>query len=159
MREIPLTQGKVALVDDEDFDRANQFKWYAVRSRRTFYAMRAIPAGKRKQVHQRLHTFLFPELGLLDHRDGDGLNNQRQNLRPATEHQNTFNARKTVSRETSSRFKGVRWRAPRSCWTAYITFDRHQIYLGQFDSEEDAALAYDYAAKIYFGEFAWLNFP
>lgn len=89
MREIPLTQGKVALVDDEDYERLTRHKWYAVRAPHTFYACRNLPSPQKGPVGMhRAVLGLPPRVGpdgiLADHWDGDGLNNQRSNLRQAT---------------------------------------------------------------------------
>jgi len=157
MKEIQLTQGKVALVDDEDFDRVNQFKWCARRSNKIFYVLRNVlqPDGAYKS--QLLHQFLMPGVSQIDHRNGDGLDNQKSNLRPASHSQNIANSRKSSG--CSSKFKGVHWDNIRSLWAAQIRINWAKLNLGRYESEEDAAHVYDYAAKIYFGEFARLNFP
>lgn len=92
---------------------------------------------------------------LVDHKDGDGLNNRRANLRPCTHAQNMFNRR--LPRNNRSGFKGVYWHKNR--WYAKIQVDRKNIHLGAFTDVEQAAHAYDRAARIHFGEFARLNFP
>src|SRR5262249_39143083 len=111
MKQIPLTQGKFAIVDDADFEWLNQWKWCASRGRRTFYVQRRSRAnGKRSYMHHAI-------MGRRDigHLDRDGLNNQRSNLRIETNAQRTYNKRKRLG-PTSSIFKGVhrfehRWRA------------------------------------------------
>jgi AP2 domain len=157
MKQIPLTQGKVAVVDDEDFDRLSQFKWYAAKTKAKYsdrwYAVRGVrlPQGPRQ-------IFMHCEiLGLkgVDHKDNDGLNNQRTNLRPATQNQQNQNRRKYPN--CTSSFKGVRWRSDRNKWEAQITLADGQDYLGLFDSEESAAMAYSMVAEQNFGEFANLT--
>lgn len=156
MKEIFLTQGKTALIDAEDFDRVNKFKWQAqVRRSGGWYARRQISRKPSNSVY--LHQFIMPGIGRLDHRDGDGLNNQKKNLRPATASQNTINSSKLPG--CTSKFKGVHWSKKACCWMARIGIHRQRIYLGIFESEEAAARAYDLAAVRLHGEFARLNFP
>ena len=104
-----------------------------------------------------LHRLLLGSAVLVDHRDGNGLNNQRSNLRPATHAQNLQNTRKRAG--TTSRFKGVCWNKKKQAWVAFIKHEGKKKYLGCFSSEEVAARAYDFAASETFGEFACLNFP
>jgi len=151
MKEIILTQGKVSLVDDEDFDKVNQFKWYAIQMGNTHYASRNLD-GK----IQMLHRFLYPRIRLVDHKDGNGLNNQKDNLRPANRSQNGANSVKHF--DGSSKFKGVCWDKRCRLWQVEIMVSSNKLFLGRYESEEDAAHVYDYAAKIYFGEFARPNF-
>lgn len=158
MREIVLTQGKVALVDDEDFYLANQFKWFAHYDGTNWYAKRYLGKRGGKDSYELLHQFLAPENRLTDHVDGNGLNNQRLNLRLATHAQNLANQKKQ-RRKTTSRFKGVYWKKQSEQWVTQIGFGGARIHLGYYENETDAAHVYDYAARIYFGEFARLNFP
>lgn len=155
MKEILLTQGKVALVDDEDFDRVNQFKWHAhISNRGVYYARRSLSGSNKKQ---RLHSFILPKVKRIDHWDGDGLNCQKNNLRKASQAENTYNLKKR--KNTTSRYKGVSWHTRQQVWRSQLQFNRRNIFLGYFEKERDAAIAYDLAAKIYFGEFARINFP
>jgi hypothetical protein len=156
MKEIPLSQGLVALVDADDFDRVMAFKWSTREHRNTFYAQRNVRKPDGRSTTQQLHSFLtgWP---LVDHIDGDGLNNRRSNLRPATHIQNLQNQRRRSN--NTSGHKGVSWDAPRGKWLARIQVDGARRYLGIFDTAEAAALAYDAAAREYYGEFAALNFP
>lgn len=151
---IPLTQGLVALVDEEDYDIVRVHKWLAHRDGRTFYAERAVAREGGRQRTVRLHTFLtgWP---LVDHRNGDGLDNRRANLRPATKSQNSAN--RPIGRNNSSGFKGVD--RNKGQWRAQIRVSGTKFHLGYFDSAEAAAGAYDLAAVEAFGEFATLNFP
>lgn len=164
MKEIPLTQGKFALVDDEDFDRVNQFNWYAQGTgkepSRKFYATRRV--GKRLVL---LHRWLLNagETEEVDHKNNDSLDCQKHNLRLATSQQNQFNIPKDRNRKLSSRFKGVCRVKPivnaTNPFMAYISFGGKRTHLGYFSSEIEAAKAYDSAARTYFKEFASLNFP
>lgn len=155
MRRIPLTRGQFALVDDEDFEGLSLFKWYAAKFGNGTYAVRnpSRKLGKRKLIL--LHNFLMG--GRTDHIDGDGLNNQRYNLRRATVKQNT-RAYQKKSSNTTSIFRGVSFCRATTRWRASIVVDRKSINLGRHDSQESAARAYDEAAKKHFGEFACPNF-
>lgn len=157
MKEIPLTQGKVALVDDADFEAVNAFKWCAHKHKQLFHALRKLPRVNGKQKDLYMHTFLLPEAGPIDHRDGDGLNNQRFNIRPAThkENQRAFRHKK---QGLSSLFRGVSWHTAHHKWIARIRVDGKLKHVGYFETEADAARAYDTAARRYFGDFASPNF-
>lgn len=157
MKTISLTQGKVALVDDADYAAVSAFKWCAYKtSRGHFYAKRNVRKPDGKQHIQFLHHFLMPGVRV-DHRDGDGLNNQRHNLRPATRQQNrqAFQRKKP---DATSQFRGVTWLATDKKWQAQLGHNGRTFYLGRFADETEAAKAYDKAARERFGEFASLNF-
>ena len=147
-KEIQLTKGKVAIVDDEDFDRLNQWKWCAYQNRRTFYAVRRLGD---KKVH--MHHLLMPKP--VDHVNGNGLDNRRCNLRQATNQQNCMNQRKILN--AASKFKGIHWKMPNKKWVAQIRFNYKLKHLGYYESEIEAAKAYNEAAKRLFGKFARLN--
>ena len=156
MKLIPLTQGKFAQVDDEDFDDLNQYKWYAVKGKGfnpPYYARRRQFNGKGIEMHQQLLGLQIGELG--DHKDGDGLNNQRFNIRKCTFMQNKMNQRAKSNR--LSKYKGVGYRSSRKIWTANITHEGVHYYLGSSKSEEVAALLYNQKAIELFKEFARLN--
>jgi len=158
-REIPLTQGKVAIVDEADYERLNKWKWCAHLRRGHWYAKREGPRtdGHRTTIHMHCEV-LNPPPGIRpDHINGDGLDNRRGNLRLCSQHQNCYNRQKSKSIATSA-FKGVYWEKARGKWKSQIRFNRIAIYLGYFTSEIQAALAYDEAAEKYFGEFAKTNF-
>lgn len=153
MKEIELSQGKVALVDDEVFDYLNQFKWCAVKYRNTFYAVRNFRIdGKHKNKF--MHGEVMNGKGI-DHRDMNGLNNQKSNLRFCTKSENAMNMRKMEN--ASSIYKGVHFFKQTGKWQAYITINRKRIHLGYFDSEIDAAKSYNEKAIELFCEFANLN--
>lgn len=156
MKTIKLTQGKYALIDDEDFERLNQVKWHSHEDKNTWYAARSeYINGRQKTI--RMHRLIMnaPPDKQVDHRDGNGLNNQKGNLRYATNLQNTRNQKPLIGR--SSKYKGVCWDKQHKKWMAYIMVNGKQTYLGYFDDEILAAQTYNLAAKMHFGEFAWLN--
>jgi len=150
-----LTQGKSAVVDDADFEWLSQWKWQAQKVRRTWYAVRTFwKDGKCQTVL--MHKEILHSRGQVDHRDRDGLNNRRGNLRGATHSQQQANSRKREG--CTSPFKGVTWDAARGKWRAQIkVFGKGRI-IGRFATEEEAAMAYDSAALEQFGEFANPNF-
>lgn len=150
VKHIPLTQGLVALVVDDDYEELSRHKWCAHRNGRTTYAKTRVGSKNIK-----MHRFLFPEWRAIDHRDGDGLNNQRVNLREATPQQNSRNMRKRPG--GASQYTGVIWDRQTSKWRARIRNDGKLKHLGSFDNEADAARAYDRAAIERDPEFHRLN--
>src|SRR5688572_27064824 len=120
MKLIPLTKGLFAKVDDSDFIWLSKWKWFAIKSGNTFYAVRS-DYSTAKQIRVWMHREIIGEVkkGLfVDHEDQDGLNNQKENLRFATRSQNKMNA--TKKKITSSMFKGVTWRKGRNKWQSFI---------------------------------------
>lgn len=162
MKKIKLTQNKFALVDDVDYEWLNQFKWYTLRDGHTFYA-RCKKNGKEVQMHREILELKKGNNKQTDHIDGNGLNNQRDNLRVCTKQENQRNQRPV--RGGSSKFKGVYLSKSypkygiKSVWRANIGKDGKAIFLGGFENEIDAAKAYDGATLKYFGKFAHVNFP
>ena len=150
MKKIPLTQGKFALVDDEDYTELSKYKWYATKGRNTFYA-------KNARMGRIMHRHILnpPRYKDTDHIDGNGLNNQKINLRLATRSENGGNRR--LGSNNTSGFKGVHWAKDYRKWKVRIKINRKDIYLGRFSSREEAVLKYNDAAKKYFGIFARLN--
>ena len=158
MKEIPLSRGMVALVDDDDFERVNRFKWHVTKGRNDFYAERnlRVNEGKGRQL---LHSFLLPHRkGLhVDHINHNTLDNRRDNIRICTVSQNHMNRRKGTG--TTSKYKGVYWHTAAGMWQVATKKNYKRIFIGYFKDEEDAARAYDAKATELFGEFALLNFP
>lgn len=162
MKEIQLScartcknTGKyVALVDDEDYEYLNQFSWCVLKGYNTFYAGKRIILENGKSTTKRMHHFII-DCEKIDHIDHDGLNCQRNNLRPCTKQQNCMNTRPNTN--TSSIYKGVHYLKSRKNWQASIGFNLKKIWLGRFKTEIEAALAYNQRAVELFGEFACLN--
>lgn len=159
MIRVPLTDGVFALVDEEDAPLVGRLNWRLFQPRPgAFYAMargHVSSGGGRGSLMHRL-ILGAPLRALVDHINGDGLDNRRSNLRLASPSQNGANQ---LSRTGSSRFKGVSWSRRDQNWAAFIHVDRRTRPLGRYSSEEEAAKAYDAAAREAFGRFAAVNFP
>jgi hypothetical protein len=168
--EVPLygklARGRVALVDPEDMPLVMQYRWNVWEYRLKHqgnqpagpYAIASPPRGGGPKKNIRMHNLIMGTLGV-DHRNGDGLDNQKSNLREADQALNTQNRRPNLP--GASAFKGVQWEKREGYWIAKIS-DRglgQSRYIGSFANELEAAYAYDAAARNAFGEFAWPNFP
>jgi len=153
MKRIPLTQGKYALVDDEDYPELSAHKWFYGDG----YARR-MSKHKGKRVVVSMHHFVLPRIpGLeVDHINGNRADNRRCNLRHVTRSQNNAN-RHALVEDASSRFKGVCWREHAHKWKAYIKVDGRQVHIGYFETEEEAARAYNETARTIYGQYAHLN--
>jgi hypothetical protein len=158
-RRIYLGEGEYTIVDPEDYCRLKKFNWYLSGTDKKFYAHCNVKIENTETKTMSMHRMMTnaPDGLLVDHRNGDSLDNRKTNLRLATRAQNMHNSRKR--KNTSSQYKGVCFYKRRRKWAAYINVARKRIYLGYFDLESEAARAYDVAAKIYHKEFARLNFP
>jgi hypothetical protein len=157
VKEIKLTQGKVALVDDCDFGELSKHKWYAQKGYKTFYAVRKTPRdafGKQGRVLMHREILQLPHNVLGEHKDGNGLNNQRENIRPASHAQNMRNRSGSLH---SSKFKGVYRTKETKPWRIGVRSGGKIMASGYYATEAEAARAYDSAAKRLFGDFAYLN--
>ena len=160
--EIPLTQGKIALIDDDDYEEISKYKWFANKRGKTYYAIRnsTYENGKRYLIY--MHSIIAgtPKGMETDHMNGNGLDNRKENLRFCSPMENTYN-RPEMKRKTPkfSKYKGVYWRKSRNKWHVRIQANGKREYVGMYDDEIEAAKAYDAAAKKFHGEFAYLNFP
>lgn len=154
MKEIPLTKGKAAIVDDDDFESISRLKWHCDKNN---YAVRRSRRGTGRETTRMARLIMkAPREVEVDHVDGNPLNNQKSNLRLCSHMENCHNQRNYRKRK-SSRYKGVDFNKALGKWQARIGVNQQQLYLGVFDSEVDAASAYDAAATKHFGEFAATN--
>lgn len=149
MKYIPLSQGKRAIVDDDDFEYLSQWKWHFASG----YAVSTTIKKGSTYMHQIVNC--TPKGLETDHKNGDKLDNRKENLRTATKSQNVHNM--GGRKNSTSRYKGVNWDKDRKKWLVRIANDKKQKNLGRYRSEEEAALAYNKVAIEYFGEFARLN--
>lgn len=150
MKKIALTQNQFALVDDEDYEFLNQWKWHAHKPGKTFYALRSIQQnGKRTTI--RMHRVIAERMGIkgmADHKNRNGLDNQRNNLRSATHKQNCEN--KSLSKRNTSGHMGVTWDKYDLKWSADIGHNGQVFHLGLFDKIEDAVKKRKEAENKYF---------
>ena len=154
-KEIPLSQGKFALVNDKDFEELNKYKWHAQKHLHTFYAKRGKTKTNPRQPF--MHRFILrtPDNMDTDHIDGNGLNNQRNNLRICTHSENMSNIR--VNKLNSSGYGGVYLNKKSGKYYAQLRFNGNRIFIGSFSSPREAAKAYNKKAKELRGDFAQLN--
>ena len=156
--KVPLTRGLFAIVDDSDASLVVPYKWYAkpASNGRTWYAVREVD-GRRVWMH---HVICPPLASkTVDHIDGDGLDNRRDNLRSATKNEQCHNSRPSLGKRSA--YKGVSWQNDRrnkdgGYWRARIMVNNRSI-ARHAASEREAALKYNELACEHFGEFAWLN--
>lgn len=158
MAEIVLTQGKVALVDDSDFLWLSQWSWCAHKQRDKWYAKRGTRVGGRTVLFHMAAEILGDRpspKAKVDHINGDGLDNRRENLRWATNQQNLFNRGRNGN--NTSGYKGVYWSNQTNRWFAKACVGGHQKYFGFFDDPAEATAAYNEGIRTVHGNFAYLN--
>jgi hypothetical protein len=153
-RRIKLTQGKYAIVDPDDVQMLSQYDWHLLERKGSCYAA-AIVEGIILYMHRLVMN--APKGSIVDHHNRESLDNRKANLRFATRSQNACN--KKITKKGTSKYRGVSIEKKSNKWQAIIYYNRMRKHLGLFKNEEDAARAYDAAAKIYHGEFAMPNFP
>jgi len=147
--QLPLSKGRVALVDDSDFDTLAQYAWHI---NGAGYAVGSVRVnGARKRVY--LHRYLLDAQPgqIVDHIDGDPLNNTRANLRLVTRAQNQWNRK---AQQNASGYKGVSWHRLNQKYYARIQVHNRRHFLGYFETAQEAADAYDAAAQQWHGEHA-----
>lgn len=148
MKKIPLTQGKFALVDDEDFEELSKYKWYYSCG----YARRTGPRPRQERIYMHRTIMNPPKDKLIDHINHDTLDNRKNNLRISTKSTNGMNRGK--NKNNSSGYKGVHFKKDKNKWCARITIERKIIFLGYFNNPLDASLAYNNAAINIHKDFA-----
>lgn len=164
MKEIKLTRGMVALVDNEDFEMLNKYKWNAHREKNSFYALRTDKNRKVVRMHRVVLGLTRSDESIVDHKNHDGLNNQKSNLRLCTIAENNRNQKP----RGVSKYKGVhksdlkhitKKGIPRvyEGWKSEIAVNGKKLHIGRFKTENEAAIAYNEKAKVLHGEFANLN--
>lgn len=156
MKKIPLTQGKFALVDNEDFEEISKFKWFAKKHRKTFYAFRKEgkwPNFKHTTLHRQIMGLGTKKI--IDHANWNGLDNRKENLKFCTNGENLSNS--GLRKNNKSGFKGVSWRPKFRKYISQIKHNGEKVYLGLFLSRIEAAKAYDKKAMELKGEFALTN--
>ncbi len=159
-RRIDIGEGQYTIVEPRDYYWIGKYKWILMGTKYNLYAVREAKIGPKetKRVYLHREIMKFPKRKFVDHRNGDGLDNRRENLRLATQAQNNYNRRKT-SKKTLSQFRGISFDKNSPAWVGCIHYKGKRINLGRFKNEIDAAHAYDRAAKKYHKDFAKLNFP
>lgn len=155
--EIPLTRGYVALVDDEDYEHlTGQGKWCVSVKKHTQYALRGVKKPDGSWTTIRMHN-VITGWDRVDHVNRNGLDNRRANLRPTTHALNAANT--ATSPRNTTGYRGVIWHKAAHKWMAQLGGTASHVYLGLYDTAEEAAIAYDLAAAETWGDHARLNFP
>lgn len=146
---------KEVLVDDEDYEKLSEFRWYLMKSTYTYYAMSNIKVAHGLFETFFMHRYLCDSMDHVDHKDGNGLNNQKNNLRPATNSQNQCNR---LNRKLGKfGYKGITYKKTHKKFAAYVTVNNKPVFGGHFNTAREAAIGYNIIAKKYHGDFAILN--
>jgi hypothetical protein len=157
---IPLTQGKVTVVDSEDYDWLSKWKWCSHKTRGRYYAHRGVWNNGRVvswQMHRIILGFSTYDGNIGDHKNRNSLDNRKDNLRQASNSLNAINCK--LSRRNTTGYRGVTWHKRDHIWWSQIRIDTKIHYLGSYQNPEEAAVSFDRAAVRYRGKDAMLNFP
>jgi hypothetical protein len=160
MKEISLTQNKVALVDDENYERLIQYKWFALKTKNNFYAVRNVVINdvrRSQQMHREIMGYTYKDGKMVDHKNRNGLDNRKENLRPADKMLNGVNC--GMRSNNTSGYRGVYWDKWSRSWKAQIRVANVTKNCGRSLNVIEAARAYDCQAQKYWGDNAILNFP
>jgi len=155
MKKIKLSRGLFATVDDDQYEKLNAFKWSALKGRYTYYAVRT-QHNLKKTILMHRQIMEAAKGTLIDHKNGNGLDNTKENLRFASYAENQHNRRNEPYGK--SKYRGIVGREKIKAWQAKIGAKGKYYHLGYFKEEKEAALAFDKGALKYHGEFAVLNF-
>ena len=157
MKEIQLNKGMVALVDDDDFERINKYKWQAYKKRHVWYA-KNVKRKDKKRIVVKMHHFILNQVSetIIDHKNRIGIDNRKDNLRICTSQQNTQNSR--IRKTNTSGYKGVSLSKKNQKYRCNITINYKAFCFGEYTSAIAAATVYDFFAYKLHGEFAGLNF-
>lgn len=157
-KAISLTKGEFAIIDTEDLPLVTQHSWYVKEYARLKYAVREVKSGGKKHTIKMHRAIAKANPGeAVDHINGNGLDNRKSNLRICTGSQNAMNQRPQLGR--TSKYKGVYRHKGKNKWIASIGINRKVKSIGSFNTELEAAKAYDNEARKLFGEYARVNFP
>lgn len=156
MKFIELSKGQKAIVDDEDFDWLSRWNWYAHNPMGKFYALRTIGGYKDRKALFMHRLIIGAKKGQdVDHKNGNGLDNRKENLRIATRAQNQAN--KSGNKNSTSKYRGISWNSRVKKWVAQIVCRGKHYHLGYFKKELEAVDVWNKKAKKIYGEFARLN--
>lgn len=158
MKKIKLSSGAIALIDSKSFELIKNFNWFEIRIEKLSYVATNVKLPNGKSTMVLMHRIILgnPIGGIVDHKNGNGLDNRIKNLRLCTHAQNMANRR--MHKNNTSGYRGVSWDKKRKKWKACINKNGKTVHLGFSVSKELAAKIYDRAAIINFGEFSRLNF-
>lgn len=151
-KNLKLSNGGYTIIDNIDYELVKNYKWYKIKKRNTWYARTCI---QKKCVYIHRLIMNHPEGMMIDHLDGNALNNRRNNLRICTVGQNNRNTRKRKG--GTSKYKGVSWCKEKMKWVAHIKVNYKSKNMGCFNNEIEAAEAYNKAALLHFGDYAYIN--
>lgn len=145
------------LIDDEDWDMVSQYRWNVAIKKGTPYIQSSVKNEDGDKITKQLAREILnaPKGTIVDHKDGNTLDNRKQNLRLSDQRTNAQNMRSNIN--STSKYKGVSWNKDRNKWRAVLKYNDKQVHIGRFNTEEEAAQAYNKAALQYFGEYARLN--
>jgi hypothetical protein len=155
MKEIKLTQGKIALVDDDDFEWLNQWKWHYSKTKTSSCVRRSVWKNPDERMHRLIMGLKSSDKREVDHINGNPLDNRRENLRICNKAQNQWNAK--IRKDNKTGFRGVRYRPEIDKYISQIKLNKQCYYLGCYSNKIDAAIAYNNFAIKHRGSFAKIN--